>query len=162
VNADQPSAPGAVPVHLTWRYLALVATGGTAGTALRELLANAVAQVDHVPVSIFGINILGAFLLGGLVESMARRGPDDGWRRALRLLLGTGVLGGFTTYSALATDTVLLLVRADIGTALLYSLGTVTLGGVASLAGISAAAAAHRWRPASALDPDSSSDSGSE
>jgi CrcB protein len=162
MNADQPSPPIALPVHLNWRYLALVAAGGIVGTALRELLTNAVPRIGYVPVSILGINLLGAFLLGGLVETLVRRGPDYGWRRALRLLLGTGVLGGFTTYSALATDTVLLLARADIGAALLYSLGTLTLGALASWAGISAAAAGHRWRPARLHDPDPDSDSDNE
>ena len=93
MNADQPSPPIALPVHLNWRYLALVAAGGIVGTALRELLTNAVPRIGYVPVSILGINLLGAFLLGGLVETLVRRGPDYGWRRALRLLLGTGVLG---------------------------------------------------------------------
>ncbi len=38
-------------------------------------------------------------MLGALLESLARRGPDEGRRRAIRLLVGTGGLGGFTTYS---------------------------------------------------------------
>jgi CrcB protein len=134
------------PVHLRWRALALVFAGGTVGTALRELLAISVPPVAGVAVVIVGINVVGAFLLGLLLETLTSRGADEGRRRQLRLLLGTGVLGGFTTYSALATDTTLLLADDRLGAALLYALGTVVLGAFASWAGIAAAAALHRRR----------------
>lgn len=144
MNATFPAGHGPVrPVHLTWRYVGLVAIGGTVGTALRALLTIAIPPQGQFPVAIFGINVLGAFLLGALLESLARRGPDMGGRRALRLLLGTGVLGGFTTYSALATDA-MLLVGDSVGTALLYALGTIVLGAVATWAGIALSAALHR------------------
>src|SRR5699024_11239433 len=61
--------------------------------------------LSDLPVGTFLANISGAFLLGLLVESLSRRGADHGRRRDLRLLLGTGLLGGYTTYSALANDT---------------------------------------------------------
>ena len=127
------------PVHLRWQYLTLVFAGGTVGTALRELLVITVPPVAGVPVVIVGINIVGAFLLGLLLETLTRRGPDEGRRRRLRLLLGTGVLGGFTTYSALATDTTVLLTGGAVGPALLYALGTVLIGALASWLGIRAA-----------------------
>ena len=136
------------PVHLRWQYLALVFAGGTVGTALRELLAISVPPVAGVAVVIVGINVVGAFLLGLLLETLARSGPDDGRRRQLRLLLGTGVLGGFTTYSALATDTSLLLADERLGTALLYALGTVVVGAITAWAGIACGAALHRRRGA--------------
>ncbi|WP_104164056.1 CrcB family protein [Cryobacterium sp. N22] len=141
----RPAPPRAV--HLHWPHLALVFAGGTMGTALRQLLAIAVPPVAGVAVSIVAINIVGAFLLGLLLETLAHRGPDEGRRRHLRLLLGTGVLGGFTTYSALATDTSLLLADGRLPAALLYALGTVLVGAAASWAGIGAAGALHRRRP---------------
>jgi len=150
LEVGETSDGRARPVHLRWQYLALVAVGGTAGTALRELLSITVPPLGQVPVVTIGINILGAFLLGALLESLTRRGPDEGRRRHLRLLLGTGVLGGFTTYSALATDTSLLIARDNFGLALLYSLGTIIVGGIATWAGISVAAAHRRGRPATA------------
>jgi CrcB protein len=134
------------PVHLRWGAVALVFAGGTIGTALRELLAVSVPSAAGVAVVIVGINVVGAFLLGALLEILATLGPDDGGRRQLRLLLGTGVLGGFTTYSALATDTALLLTDDRVGTALLYALGTVLIGALASWAGIGAGRALHRRR----------------
>lgn len=134
------------PVHLRWQYLALVALGGAVGTALREFLTITISPNGQFPVVTFGINVFGAFLLGVLIEALARRGPDEGRRRTLRLLLGTGLLGGFTTYSALATDTGLLIARDNIGIALLYSLGTLIVGALATWVGIFGAAAVHRHR----------------
>jgi CrcB protein len=105
-----------------------------------------VPTVAGVAVVIVGINIGGAFLLGLLLETLTGRGVDTGRRRQLRLLFGTGLLGGFTTYSALATDTSLLLAEDRMGTALLYALGTVVIGALASWAGILAGAALTRRR----------------
>ena len=85
------------------------------------------------------MNVLGAFVLGALLEPLGGRGPDIGRRRALRLTLGTGFCGGFTTYSALANDTDGLLRAGSVGPALAYALGTVGLGLVASALGIAAA-----------------------
>lgn len=98
----------------------------------------------RLPLTTLGINLLGALLLGLLLEALVRRGPDAGGRRTLRLLLGTGMLGGFTTYSALATDSALLLHNGAVVVALGYAFGTVLLGGIATWLGIVIGAARHR------------------
>lgn len=49
-------------------------------------------------------NLVGAFVLATLLEVLVHAGPDEGIRRAVRLCLGTGLLGGFTTYSTLAVE----------------------------------------------------------
>lgn len=152
VGVARAARAHARPVHLRWQYLALVAAGGAVGTALRELLMLAVPPVAEIPVATLGINVLGAFLLGALLETLARRGPDVGGRRKLRLLLGTGALGGFTTYSSLATDTSLILIRGHLGVSLLYAGGTLLVGALATWAGITAAAAIRRRRPAPDAD----------
>ncbi|TFD70476.1 CrcB family protein [Cryobacterium sp. Hb1] len=85
-----------------------------------------------------------ALLLGVLLEALARRGTNAGRRRTARLLLGTGLLGGFTTYSALATDSVLLLQDGATGVAIAYGLGSVLFGGVATWLGILIGAALFR------------------
>lgn len=142
---SEPARPNrARPVHTDWRYLGLVVVGGAVGTALREIVTLSSPSSGLFPAATFGINLLGSFLLGVLLESLFRRGPDQGVRRIGRLVLGAGVLGGFTTYSTLATDTVTLLARGQSGTAVLYALGTVVLGVVAAGVGLVAAAAGHR------------------
>lgn len=128
------------PPYLRPGPVLLVAAGGALGTGLRHGLGLALPPVDGVAVTIVVINVVGAFLLGALLETLARRGTDDDRGRRARLFLGTGVLGGFTTYSALATDTVLLLEDRPV-VALAYAGATLVLGLLATVAGI---ATAHR------------------
>ena len=130
------SARGLRPVHLRAGYVLLVALGGAVGTGLREGLGLLFpAAAPAFPWTTAAINLAGAFVLGALLETLLRMGPDHGHRRTVRLFVGTGVLGGFTTYSALATDTVLLL-RDSVTSGLLYALGTVLLGALATVLGI--------------------------
>lgn len=124
------------PIHLHVRYLALVFVGGVLGTAAREGMGLAIPSLGDLPLAILTVNLLGAFVLGLLLESLARRGPDHGGRRIVRLLLGTGVMGGFTTYSALAADTALLFGAGRAGSGVLYGVGSVLLGAVATWGGI--------------------------
>ena len=124
------------PVHLRWRSAGLVFLGGAVGTAARATVSAAAPPLGGVPVAVLAVNVGGAFLLGLLLASLHRRGPDEGARRDLRLLLGTGVLGGFTTYSALAVDTAALVADGRAGVALLYAGGTLVLGLVAALVGL--------------------------
>lgn len=130
-----PVSATARPVHLRWRSLGLVFLGGALGTAGRYVISTAVPHLGRVPVAVLAINVLGAFALGLLLTRLARAGPDDGIRRDLRLVVGTGVLGGFTTYSALATDTATLLAEGHPGRAAAYALGTLLLGLAAAAAG---------------------------
>ncbi|WCC80587.1 CrcB family protein [Cutibacterium equinum] len=84
----------------------LVFLGGCLGTLMRAGIAHAwPAPADGVPWATLVTNLLGAFLLATLLEILLQVGPDEGIRRAIRLCLGTGVLGGFTTYSTLAVET---------------------------------------------------------
>lgn len=108
--------------------LALVAAGGAIGTAARLGLGLLLPTATGIPWATLIANVLGAFLLGIL----AARLPGSSARR---ILLGTGVLGGFTTYSALAVGTVQLwhdqpLLAAG------YALGSVVLGLAAAITGL--------------------------
>lgn len=134
------------------RALLLVFAGGVLGTGTREALALAFpAPAGSFPVTIFAINVVGAFLLGTLLEALAgdgsvRAGADtENRRRRLRLLLGTGVLGGFTTYSAFAADTAVLLGTAPT-VAFLYAGGSLIMGLLASGIGIALVGAIRRSR----------------
>jgi CrcB protein len=120
---------------VSWVNIGLVAAGGGAGTGLRYLITMVVPAWAGVPVATFGINVVGAFLLSVLLELLAKRGLDIGWSRRVRLGVGTGALGGFTTYSALAVETATLAATHP-GRAIAYGLGTVIVGGMASVAGI--------------------------
>lgn len=141
--------PGERPLHLRLPHVGLVLLGGIFGTAAREGLTLAVPGINGIPTTILTVNVVGAFLLGLLLESLLRAGPDGGARRTLRLMLGTGCLGGFTTYSTFAVDVVDLWGApgsglADPGAGVLLLLATILAGALASWAGI---ALASRLRP---------------
>jgi len=146
IETDQARGAAPRPVHIRPAYLALVAVGGTVGTAIRELLALGVPQIDDITVAIIAINVVGALALGVLLETLASAGPDHGRRRIVRLLVGTGVLGGFTTYSTLATDTGILLAHGRTSAAIVYAVMTVLLGAAATFCGIALATAVRRRR----------------
>jgi CrcB protein len=123
------------PAHLSWANIGLVVVGGGVGTGLRYWITMLTPKVAGPPIATFGINVIGAFLLGVLLELLADYSLDIGWSRRVRLGIGTGGLGGFTTYSALATETVVLATTHP-GRAAAYAVGTVVIGGVASIGGI--------------------------
>lgn len=120
-------------------FIIVVILGGMLGVAAREGLILAF-PVDDVPWTVAAINITGAFALGLLLDLLARLGSDTGRRRRLRLFAGTGFLGGFTTYSALASDTVSLASRGMPVSATGYALASVILGVLAAVAGTKVAA----------------------
>ncbi|WP_052273753.1 fluoride efflux transporter FluC [Arthrobacter sp. L77] len=136
-----------MPPHLRPAYLGLVFLGGMGGTLARFGLSEVLPTPSGLPFGIFLINISGAFALGLLLEVLARRGPDAGRRRALRLLVGTGFLGGFTTYSALAVDSALLLDTGRVAEGLGYLALSVVVGLGATALGIGAGRLVHRRSP---------------
>lgn len=136
----------------------LVAVGGMVGTLARALLETAVpAAPGTVPWTTLGINLVGSFVLGALLETLAASGPDAGRRKALRLGCGTGVLGGFTTYSTFALEVDRLVESGHAGLGIAYAAGSITLGIIAATAGIAVAATrrppARPGRPGSAAGP---------
>lgn len=137
-HPDTTVHPAGAPARtlLTPANLAVVFVGGTLGTAAREGLGLALPTASGVPWAVLTANLVGAFALGLLLEALADRGGDHGIRRTLRLLLGTGFLGGFTTYSALAAGTAQLFGAGDGWLAASYALGTVVVGLGATVAGI--------------------------
>ncbi|MBP2527287.1 CrcB protein [Rhodococcus sp. PvP104] len=134
-----PREPG--PLHVRPSAIASVAVGGVLGAPLRYGLTLAFPiSAGQFPWTTFAINIAGALLLGLLLEALTRLGEDAGWRRRVRLCVGTGVLGSFTTYSALAVDTDLLLRDHHLWSAALYAVTSVVIGLIATAAGIAAGA----------------------
>ncbi|MCF6390363.1 CrcB family protein [Mycobacterium sp. MBM] len=129
------------PLHVRPSAIALVAVGGLLGAPARYGIGVVFPHASgQWPVATFAINVAGAFLLGFLLEGLARLGPDTRWRQRVRLCAGTGFLGAFTTYSTLAMDAEQLLRGSHWWTAATYAAATVFVGLVASLAGILVAA----------------------
>ena len=83
------------------------------------------------PFGTLAINVLGSFLIGAVAETYALRG---GLPPAWRLFLATGVMGGFTTFSAFSLETLMLYERGEAGAALAYVAASVILS-VGALAG---------------------------
>lgn len=80
-----------------------VFAGGVIGTATREAIVLGTPEGMHERWAILAINVAGAFLLGLLVARLSA-GAENARRRGIRFFVGVGMLGGFTTYSALAVD----------------------------------------------------------
>lgn len=144
--APATRAPGA---GRGWAVL-LIGAGGAVGTMLRATLELTFpAAPGGWPWTTFGINIAGAFLLAVLLEAIAVLGRDEGWLRGVRLGVGTGLLGGFTTYSAFMVETLQLGDTAGYLVAFGYVAASLVLGFMAAWAGtvgVSALHRTHRWQ----------------
>lgn len=132
------------PLHLRPLNVLLVIAGGILGTLARFGLENAIPTLHGWPLPTLIINLAGAFLLGVLLEALLRRGADQGVRRTIRLAVGTGFMGAFTTYSTLATEAVHLGASNQVGGAVLYAVLSLLGGVLASTVGIWAASIHHR------------------
>lgn len=122
----------------------LIGVGGAIGTIMRFSIESALPPAANGwPTATFLINISGAFVLAVLLESLSLHGPDDGWRRRIRLGVGTGVLGGYTTYSSFMVETALLGGNGQYLISFGYAAMSVVLGLVAAWAGIATVAALH-------------------
>lgn len=140
-----PTSPR--PLYTRPEALAAVAVGGLIGTTLRYLVSLALPHTqDAWPASTVVVNLLGAFCLGLLTASLAELGPDAGRRRVVRLTLGVGLLGSFTTYSTLALDAVHLAEAARFGLAGWYVTLSVVGGLLAAGAGVVAGSRGTRRR----------------
>ncbi|GAA2481042.1 CrcB family protein [Terrabacter carboxydivorans] len=135
-GARPPVRPGGGALRRSPLLGVVIFVGGAIGTSVRSLLEQAApARPGEVPWTTLVINVVGSFLLGLLLESLTRTGPDEGNRRVARLGLGTGVLGGFTTYSTFAVETVDRLGLQSLVVGLSYAVGSVVLGVAAAAVG---------------------------
>lgn len=115
-----------------WESL-LVMIGGAVGSLSRFWVNNVAVYLFGMafPIGTLGINLLGSFILGFLVAWGQPVGIDP----KLRLLLGTGFCGGFTTFSTFSVEGLIMLEKGDVGLGLLYIFGSVLGGLVAALGG---------------------------
>jgi CrcB protein len=116
----------------------LVFLGAGIGGALRHGVNVGCARMcgTAFPWGTLTVNIVGSLLMGAIAGWLAFR-AGEGWSQPLRLFLTTGILGGFTTFSAFSLDAVLIWERGQIGLAAAYVCASVLLsigGLVAGLA----------------------------
>lgn len=113
--------------------LTYVALGGALGAALRYLAGLGVVRLlghggwHGLPLGIVTVNVVGSFMMGAFVVVAAQRGLTH-----LSPLVMTGLLGGFTTFSAFSLETVTLIERGDYGAAAFY-VGLSVVGSIGAL-----------------------------
>ncbi len=115
--------------------LVLVFVGGGLGAVSRHLTGMAVMRASGpgFPWGTMVVNIIGSLVMGCLIAWLARRSSGDA---DLRLLLATGFLGGFTTFSAFSLDAVTLYERGALTAAAAYVIASVTVSILALFGGL--------------------------
>lgn len=106
------------------KMLLAVALGGAVGATGRYLFASQALRLmgPGFPWGTLGVNLVGSFCMGVLVESLALRfhvSPE------VRVFLVTGVLGGFTTFSAFSLDMSLMIEKKELLLAAIYASGSL-------------------------------------
>lgn len=114
----------------------LVGVGGGLGAIARYVVGvQATRNLGTAwPYGTFIANVAGGLCMGLLVGYLAHRGGAD--QERWRLLLGVGVLGGFTTFSAFSLETALMIERKQAAAAAAYAAGSVGFAVVALFAGL--------------------------
>ncbi|KNY34503.1 MULTISPECIES: fluoride efflux transporter CrcB [unclassified Agrobacterium] len=115
--------------------IALVAAGGAIGSVFRYLVGVLSVRLAglNFPWGTLAVNVAGSFLIGLLVELVARRLNAS---MEMRLFLVTGVLGGFTTFSSFSLDAVALFERGAFGLSAVYVLASLAVSIAAVFAGL--------------------------
>lgn len=116
-----------------YSYL-LVMAGGAVGAVLRFGLSRAIPAIAGVwPWATFVANVLGSVLMGILAFWLVRRGAQG---EPVRLLLGVGVLGGFTTFSAFSLEVAQMIENGQLIMAFGYAVASVLVALTALFAGL--------------------------
>tara|TARA_A200000159_G_scaffold152700_1_gene163891 strand:+ start:546 stop:917 length:372 start_codon:yes stop_codon:yes gene_type:complete len=112
------------------QQIGLVALGGAFGAALRYAVSEFLTS-DTFPYATLSVNLVGSFLLGILTVGLAQNLLTSN----MALLLGTGVLGAFTTMSTFSVETIQMFDQGDTASAMVYVLITMMLSPVLALLG---------------------------
>jgi CrcB protein len=117
--------------------LLAVILGGGLGSALRYGVNVAAERYigASFPWGTLTVNVVGSFLIGVLAAYFAFRGESP-WSQPIRLFLITGILGGFTTFSAFSLDFAVLVERGETALAMTYVAASVLLSLGAIFAGL--------------------------
>lgn len=143
---------GVHPDHRSWSAIGLVFIGGSVGTVARESL-DLVTPTDLLLYTTFIINVAGSFALAVVYAALLARDGTAAFRRRVRLLVGTGFMGGFTTYGSFAVGVAAAASRGSGRDAALYAVGSVVLGVAAALGGRSVVEWFGRHRPHTVTAP---------
>lgn len=113
----------------------LVFLGGGLGASLRHAINMLCARAfgTHFPFGTFIINITGSIVMGLIAGYLAFKGDAA---QPWRLFIMTGILGGYTTFSAFSLDAALLYERGEMGLAAAYVIGSVVLAIAGLFAGL--------------------------
>ncbi|TXJ22921.1 MAG: fluoride efflux transporter CrcB [Afipia sp.] len=113
----------------------LVFIGGGLGASLRHAINVGCARACGInfPYGTFVINITGSLVMGIIAGYLALKGEAS---QPWRLFVMTGILGGYTTFSAFSLDAVTLYQRGEMGLALFYVIGSVALSIAGLFAGL--------------------------
>ncbi len=116
------------------KLLLLIGAGSFLGGILRYLLSQAVNLRFNTtfPLGTFLINIIGCFVIGFVFVLFDKPHPGEAWR----LFLMTGLLGGFTTFSAFSMESVALMKTGHTSVAVLYIVASLVVGMGATFSGI--------------------------
>lgn len=120
---------------MSFGLLIAIALGGALGSLARHFVSAGIYGVTSsaFPFGIFAVNVIGGFLMGLIVELGALK---LNYSPELRAFLTTGLLGGFTTFSAFSLDAALLIERGEFLFATLYMVGSVILSLLALFGGL--------------------------
>jgi CrcB protein len=115
----------------------LVFLGAGIGGALRHGVNVGCARLcgTAFPWGTLTVNVVGSLIMGAIAAWLAFR-AGEGWSQPLRLFLTTGILGGFTTFSAFSLDAVLIWERGQVGLAAAYVAASVFLSIAGLVAGL--------------------------
>jgi len=134
VDPDVTRDADVVPPRIHGSAVTAVALGGALGSTARWAVAEALPHASgQLPWATLLTNVVGCALIGVLMVLVAERWRDQ---RLVRPFLGTGILGGFTTFSTYVVDTRTLVATGHAAVAAAYLLGTLVAGLLAVVLGL--------------------------
>ena len=134
VDSDVTREIDVPPPRIHTTVVAVIALGGALGALTRWVVAEALPHdTGAFPWATLLTNVTGCFLIGVLMVLVVERWPEH---LHVRPFFGTGLLGGFTTFSTYVVDTRTLLAAGHEALGAVYLLGTLAVGLMAVVAGL--------------------------